>query len=59
MKILRAVGLGITIIILQFLVPKAFNSFENTLLVFFDTLQYALTLAQHGMQAGAAFPLPE
>ncbi len=57
MKILRAVGLGITIIMLQFLVPRLFAGFENTLLAFFNTLQATLGLAEHGMQAGTLFPL--
>jgi hypothetical protein len=56
MKILRAVGLGITIIMLQFLVPRLFAGFENTLLAFFDTLQSTLGLAKHGMQALSSFP---
>lgn len=59
MKILRAVGLGLTIIMLQFLVPRIFAGFENTLLMFFGTLQTSLGLANQGMQgqAGAIFPL--
>jgi hypothetical protein len=57
MKILRAVGLGITIIMLQFLVPRIFSGFENTLLAFFSTLQASLGMAQRGMQALSSSPV--
>lgn len=63
MKILRAVGLAIAIISLQFLVPRLFAGFENTLMMFFSAMQTMLGLAQFGMQtglsaqAGSLFPL--
>lgn len=54
MKILRVVGLGLLIITLQFLVPRIFTGIENTLLVFFDTLQMALGTTQGALQTGAS-----
>ncbi|MEI6191260.1 MAG: hypothetical protein WCP24_02755 [bacterium] len=35
MKILKALGLGLTILILRSLLPEVFQAFENTLLQFF------------------------
>jgi hypothetical protein len=55
MKIMRAVGLGLLIITLKFLVPRIFAGIENTLLSFFDTLQFALGTTKGAMQAGGSF----
>jgi hypothetical protein len=52
MKILRVVGLGMLIIMLQFLVPRIFAGIEQTLVMFFSTLQMALGKSQGIMQAG-------
>ncbi len=58
MKILRAIGLGLTIIMLKFLIPQVFAGFENTLLVFFDVLQSVLGTAKNLAQVGVALPHP-
>ena len=42
MKIFRAVGLGILILTLQFLVPEIFSALEGTLIMFFETVQNGL-----------------
>jgi hypothetical protein len=36
MRILGALGLGLTILILRSLLPDVFQAFENTLLLFFS-----------------------
>jgi len=56
MKIFGAIALGLTIVILQFLVPDVFLALKNTFLLFFQVLQNALTLGQHAMQAGVILP---
>jgi hypothetical protein len=43
MKILRAIGLGIGIIVLRFLVPEIFHAITDTLLSFFSVLQHTLS----------------
>jgi hypothetical protein len=53
MKILRAIGLGLTIIMFKFLIPHLFAGFESTLLVFFDTLQTILGSAKNLAQVPA------
>jgi hypothetical protein len=60
MKILRALGLGIAIIMFKFLVPRIFAGFENTLLTFFQTLILAMGETQKAMEATSllAFPKP-
>jgi hypothetical protein len=57
MKILRVVGLGLTIVMLKFLVPKVFMGLENTLLVFFETIQTVLASSRQSLTAG--FNLPQ
>lgn len=42
MRINRAIGLGIGILVLQMLMSQVFAGFEQTLLVTFDTTQTAL-----------------
>lgn len=63
MKILSAIGWGIAIIVLKFLVPTIFAGIQNTLLMFFNTLQAVLGMAELGMQAakagGGLFILPK
>ncbi len=38
MKIFRAIGLGLALIIIRFLMPEVFSALEKTLLMFFDFL---------------------
>jgi hypothetical protein len=52
MKILRVLGFGLLIIMLKFLVPEIFSGLQNTLLVFFDTIQTVLGSARSSMTAG-------
>lgn len=52
MRIFRAVGLGLVIIILQFLVPTIFHGLEHTLLTLFDTLDLAMEQTQSVLQTG-------
>lgn len=46
MGILNALGLGLTIIILRFLVPEIFEALEGTILAFFDIIQTILVKSQ-------------
>ncbi|MBI5135189.1 hypothetical protein HZA86_03065 [Candidatus Uhrbacteria bacterium] len=43
MRILAAVGLGLTIIVLKSLTPTIWVGFERTLLQFFELLQVVMT----------------
>lgn len=43
MKILRAIGLAIGIIVLKVLMPEVFSAFEQALLSFFTGLQHTLS----------------
>lgn len=52
MKIFQVFSLGLLIVMLKFLVPELFSGFQNTLLVFFSTIQGILTLSQSSMTAG-------
>ncbi len=56
MGIFKVLGLALLIIMLKFLVPKIFAGFENTLLVFFDTVQTILSTSKSSMTAGFALP---
>ena len=56
MKILRVMGLVLLIITLKFLVPKIFMGLENTLLVFFETIQTILAHGKSSMTAGLVLP---
>jgi hypothetical protein len=49
MKINRAIGLGIGILVLQILMSEVFNGFEETLLATFDTTQTALGAVGQGI----------
>ncbi len=44
MGIFRALGLGLAIIIIRFLMPELFEIIEDTLLLFFGTLQSVLSM---------------
>lgn len=46
MKILRAIGLGIAIIMLKFLVPAVFQAGEHTAINLFNTIDTVLTKTQ-------------
>ncbi len=60
MKILGAIGFGLAIIILRFLMPDVFHALEKTLLSFFDVLQTGLSIGGNSMSAGALIPqLPQ
>ncbi|MCX6713130.1 MAG: hypothetical protein NTY66_02905 [Candidatus Vogelbacteria bacterium] len=56
MRIFRAIGLGMVIIILQFLVPTIFAGFEHTLLRLFATLDMVMVRSELVMQTGAVIP---
>lgn len=53
MKILGAVGLALTIIVLKFLTPAVYRGLEDTLLAFFSTLQGIMALDPNLMTASA------
>lgn len=59
MKIFSVFGLGLLIITLQFLVPEIFSGFQNTLLVFFETVSGILKLSQSSMTAGFLPAIPQ
>ena len=44
---------------LQFLIPEIFSGFENTLLVFFETIQTVLASSQSAMTAGFIPVVPQ
>jgi hypothetical protein len=52
MSIFKVVSLGLLIVMLQFLIPEIFSGFQNTLLVFFKTIQTAMATSQSAMTAG-------
>jgi hypothetical protein len=56
MKILQALGWGLFILMLQFLVPKIFSGLQDTLLAFFNALQSALAVGNSSMKAGVLTP---
>ncbi|MFA5888773.1 MAG: hypothetical protein WC857_00870 [Candidatus Paceibacterota bacterium] len=57
MKILRVVGFGLAIVMLKFLMPEIFTGIENTLLVFFQTIQTILAGSKSSMTAGWSLPI--
>jgi hypothetical protein len=59
MKILRVIGFGMLIITLKFLTPKIFSGIENTLLVFFDSMQTVLERVGTAQTAGIFPGLPQ
>jgi hypothetical protein len=58
MRILRAVGLGIVIILLQFLVPRLFSSFENAAISFFELFETTMEVSQTAV-AENGFSIPQ
>lgn len=51
MRILRVVGLGLALVTLRFLLPRVFHGLENTLVVFFETIQSGLALSGKALNA--------
>lgn len=51
MKVLGAIGLGLTIMILKLLMPDVFYGIEHTLVLFFDVLDGVLTKGQTALSA--------
>lgn len=59
MRINRAVGLGIGILVLQWLMAGVFASFEETLIATFETTQAALGAVERGVTtATTTLPTP-
>ena len=56
MRILRAIGLGLVIIILSLLTPRVFHSFEDTLVATFNTAQAAMSVSRDVFKNGP-YPL--
>ncbi|MES2087428.1 MAG: hypothetical protein V4467_00350 [Patescibacteria group bacterium] len=56
MKILRAVGFGFLIIILQLLVPRMFSSFEDVVVTTFQTAQVIMSVSSGAVKSGT-YPL--
>jgi hypothetical protein len=56
MKILGAIGLGLAIIIIRYLVPEIFSVLVQTLLQFFHILQTMLSLGESSLAAGVFLP---
>lgn len=52
MRILGALGLGLTIIVLQTLMPRVFMGLEKTLVQFFELAQVTLTHAETIIEFG-------
>lgn len=52
----KVVGLVMTIVVLKFLLPAVFAGAENTLLVFFQTIQTILATSKSSMTAGFITP---
>lgn len=55
MKIFRAIGLGLAIIIVSFLMPEVFGALEDVLLTFFQLLNTILTQADESFTNGDLF----
>ncbi|KKS84596.1 MAG: hypothetical protein UV60_C0018G0006 [Parcubacteria group bacterium GW2011_GWA2_43_11] len=49
MRINRAIGLGIGILVLHMMMSEVFNGFEDTLIATFDTTQTALSAVEQGI----------
>ena len=49
MRINRAIGLGIGILVLHMMMSEVFNGFEDTLLATFDTTQAALGVVEQSI----------
>ena len=52
----KVVGLVMIIVIFKFLLPNVYSGLENTLLVFFDTIQTILAHSKSSMTAGLNLP---
>ncbi len=52
MRILGAIGLGLTIIVLQTLMPRVFHGLEQTLVQFFELAQVTLAHAETIIEFG-------
>jgi len=50
MRINRAIGLAIGILVLQWLMSEVFQGFEKTLLATFDTTQTALSAVEESLE---------
>lgn len=57
MKIFRALGLGIGIIVLKFLAPEIFSALEKTLITLFETVENILVQSQNISVNGASYML--
>lgn len=53
MRINRAIGLGIGILVLQFLMSEVFQAFENTLITTFNTTDSVLGQVEKGMNTSS------
>ena len=59
MKILRAVGFGIALIIIRILMPEVFNGLEHALVEFFSALTKTMEYGTSNLGgAASAFPMP-
>jgi hypothetical protein len=58
MKILRVVGLGLLIIILQLLVPRLFASFQNAAISSFNLVQTTMDVSNQAVVRNG-FTLPQ
>ncbi len=56
MKVLRAIGLGIAILVLQGFASEVWHSFEQTIIALFNTMQ--LSLAAAASVIGSVMPPP-
>ncbi|HMP67439.1 MAG TPA: hypothetical protein PKA60_01690 [Candidatus Paceibacterota bacterium] len=56
MGIFRAIGLGLVIIILSFLMPEVFKAFENVLLTFFRIIDILLVAVSDSSTNGSLMP---
>ncbi|MFA5934483.1 MAG: hypothetical protein WC827_01185 [Candidatus Paceibacterota bacterium] len=57
MKIFRVIGLGLAIIMIRYLMPELFHAIENTLLLFFGSLQNVLSVSNDTL-TGTAYMHP-
>lgn len=57
MRILRAVGLGVLIIILQLLVPRMFRGFENLIVTTFNTAEVTMSISRDALTRSVHYPL--
>ncbi|MFA7252458.1 MAG: hypothetical protein WC027_01230 [Candidatus Paceibacterota bacterium] len=57
MGIFKVLGLVLAIIMIRYLLPDIFRAFEDTLLLFFDTLQTLLVRGQSGPNSASVIQL--